>query len=185
MNRFVVITGLPGSGKSTVGAAVAEALALPLLDKDDILEALFEALGVGDANWRGRLSRAADEVLQRLAFRSRGAVIASWWQHPLSHIASGTSPSWLRSLPGEVIELHCKCSPRIAAERFFARQRHAGHLDSSKSEPEELAKFQQFASQGALGIGRVVEVNTEQQLELGALLNQLERSASREQTRRE
>lgn len=173
MKRFVIVTGLPASGKSTVGAAVAEALALPFLDKDDILEALFEALGVGDAQWRARLSRAADQVLQRLALRSQGAVIASWWQHPLSHVSSGTSPAWLGSLPGELIELHCGCDPRVAAERFFARRRHAGHLDASKSKPEELARFEQLASQGALGIGRVVEIDTEQQLDLRALLDEL------------
>ncbi len=174
MKRFVVVTGLPASGKSTVGACVAEALALPLLDKDQILEALFEALGVGDAQWRTRLSRAADEVLQGLAMRSQGAVIASWWQHPLSGLASGTSPGWLHSLPGEVIELHCKCSPHISVERFFARKRHVGHLDGSKSKLEELARFEQLAAHGALGVGRVVEVNTEQQLQLDALLYRLQ-----------
>ena len=101
MNRFVIVTGLPASGKSTVGRSVAEALGLPLLDKDEILEALFEALGVGDAPWRTRLSRAADQVLQRLALQSNGAVIASWWRHPLSRVSSGTSTDWLSSLPGE------------------------------------------------------------------------------------
>jgi len=173
MNRFLVVTGLPASGKSTVGKAVAEALALPFLDKDEILEALFEALGVGDAPWRARLSRAADQVLRRLALRSQGAVIASWWQHPLSPVSSGTSPSWLSSLPGELIELHCKCDPHVAVERFFARQRHAGHLDASKSKPEELVRFAQLASQGPLGIGRVIEINTGQELDLRALLDEL------------
>jgi len=42
------MTGLPASGKSTTGAALASALALPLLAKDDILEALFETASVGD-----------------------------------------------------------------------------------------------------------------------------------------
>jgi hypothetical protein len=172
-SRFLIVTGLPASGKSTVGAAVAAALALPFLDKDDILEALFESLGAGDAPWRSRLSRAADQVLRRLALRSQGAVIASWWQHPLSQVSSGTSPDWLSSLPGELIEVHCKCNPRVAAERFFARRRHAGHLDASKSKAEELARFEQFASHGALGMGRVVEVDTEQDLDLGALLDQI------------
>jgi hypothetical protein len=46
MNRFIVVTGLPASGKSTVGVTVARALGLSLFDKDEILEALFEALGV-------------------------------------------------------------------------------------------------------------------------------------------
>jgi len=40
MNRYIILTGLPASGKSTLGRAVAAALGLPMLDKDDILEAL-------------------------------------------------------------------------------------------------------------------------------------------------
>ena len=171
--RFLIVTGLPASGKTTVGAAVAEALALPFLDKDEILEMLLESLGAGDAPWRARLSRAADQVLQRLALRSQGAVIVSWWRHPLSRVSSGTSPSWLSALPGELIELHCRCDPHVAVERFFARQRHAGHLDASKSKPEELARFEELATHGALGIGRTIEINTERELDLCALLDQI------------
>ena len=171
MKCFVVVTGLPGSGKSTVGAAIGEALALSLLDKDEILEALFHALGVGDAQWRRQLSRAADQVLQRLALHSHGAVIASWWRHPLSQRESGTSITWLHSLPGELIEVHCECSPAIAVERFFARKRHAGHLDDLKSKAEELAKFAEAAANGPLGIGRVLQVSTEQPLDLEAILS--------------
>lgn len=172
-NRFIVVTGLPASGKSTVGAAVAAALGLPLFDKDDILEALFESLGMGDSQWRMRLSRAADEVLRRQALQSRGAVLTSWWRHPLSQVQSGTSPDWLGSLPGELIELHCRCKPETAAERFFARERHAGHFDGSKSHHEVLAEFERFAAHGPLGIGRAIEIDTELRLDLGALLRQL------------
>jgi hypothetical protein len=35
-----------------------------LLDKDDILEQLFESKGIGDAAWRRRLSRESDIVLK-------------------------------------------------------------------------------------------------------------------------
>jgi glucokinase len=37
MRLFVVVAGLPGSGKSTLARRIAAALALPLIDKDDIL----------------------------------------------------------------------------------------------------------------------------------------------------
>ncbi len=40
MPRFVVVTGLPASGKSTIARQLCAALALPLLDKDELLEAL-------------------------------------------------------------------------------------------------------------------------------------------------
>jgi predicted kinase len=62
--RFVVVSGLPGSGKTTVGRHLAAALDLPLLDKDAILEGLFERKGIGDTAWRRALSRESDSILQ-------------------------------------------------------------------------------------------------------------------------
>jgi hypothetical protein len=55
-----------------------------MLDKDEILEALFDSKGVGNAEWRAQLSRAADGTLQEKALRSHGSIIASWWRHPSS-----------------------------------------------------------------------------------------------------
>jgi 2-phospho-L-lactate transferase/gluconeogenesis factor (CofD/UPF0052 family) len=42
---FVLIGGIPGSGKSTLAVALAAELRLPLLAKDEIKEALMDALG--------------------------------------------------------------------------------------------------------------------------------------------
>ena len=39
------MSGLPGSGKTTVAQALAPLLKLPLFDKDAILEQLFETKG--------------------------------------------------------------------------------------------------------------------------------------------
>ena len=64
---YVVVTGLPGSGKSTVGLALHQSLSLTLIDKDDVLETLFNALGSPDLDAREALSRAADEVVFRMA----------------------------------------------------------------------------------------------------------------------
>jgi hypothetical protein len=174
MYQFIVVTGLPASGKSTVGAAVAGQLGLPMYDKDQILEGLFESLRVGDAQWRTRLSRIADDILQRQAMGSPGAVIASWWHHPQSLVESGTSTEWLASLPGTVTELYCSCSPQVALDRFVGRQRHAGHLDSTKPHSELRAQFEQSARHGPLGIGRLVTVYTGQPLELSAALQEID-----------
>src|SRR3954447_25374796 len=95
--RFVVISGLPGSGKTTLGRRLAHALSLPLLDKDEILEALFDSPGVGDSQWRNRLSRSADVVFQRLADQTSGAILASFWKHPQVSGESGTPTGWLQA----------------------------------------------------------------------------------------
>ena len=158
---LVVVSGLPASGKSTAGRAVAEALSLPLFDKDEILEALFESLGGGDAEWRFRQSRAADHVLRALVGASSGGVVVSWWKHPRTTTRSGTETAWLLSLPEKIVELHCTCSPEVAVNRFFARQRHLGHLDAEKSASAELEKFRLLAALGPLEVGPLVVCNTE------------------------
>jgi len=54
--RFIVVSGLPASGKSTLARQLAPAFGLPLYDKDDILAALFDMMGPVDADLRQRLS---------------------------------------------------------------------------------------------------------------------------------
>lgn len=161
MGRYVIVSGLPGSGKSTLARRLAPALGLPLLDKDDILEALFDSLGIGDADWRKRLSRSADEVLRRLATQMEGAILATWWRHPKAGGESGTPIEWLPSLPGKRVEVHCVCDPRVAAERFLGRTRHGGHLDSTKNSEGLVAGFERLAALGPLGVGTVVRASTD------------------------
>ncbi|GAA1260789.1 AAA family ATPase [Kitasatospora nipponensis] len=129
---FVIISGLPASGKSTLARALAERMSLPLIDKDEILEALYESLGIGDHGWRHRLSRASDDVLFALAARAPGAVLDNWWHHE-------TAPARLRELGGRLVEVFCDCDPAVAAERFQTRTRHPGHLDPQHT-PEQVAE---------------------------------------------
>ena len=169
MTRFVVVSGLPASGKTTLGRALAAAWALPFIDKDEILEPLFEREGTGgtsgiggtrDAPWRQRLSQAADAAFARQAQASGGAVLASWWRHPLSSAATGTPTEWLRRLPGSTMELHCECSAATAVARFMARVRHPGHLGGRWSAGDLLAHFERQAAFGALGVAPVARVET-------------------------
>jgi predicted kinase len=171
MPRFVVVTGLPGSGKSTIGRQLSTALMLPLLDKDDILEGLFDQSGIGDGAHRGALSREADRELARRTLYLPGAVLVSWWRHPASRIETGTPTGWLSSLKAPLVEIHCCCRPEVACERFFARTRHPGHLDQTRDRGEELARFRLFAAWGPIGLGPVVEVDTELPLEAGRLIH--------------
>jgi cytidylate kinase len=173
LRRFVVLSGLPASGKTTLGRRLAHALGLPLLDKDEILEALFDDLGVGDAEWRNRLSRSADVVLQRLADQSAGAVLASFWRHPQVTAESGTPTGWLSALPGKIVEVQCVCSPVVAAERFSTRKRHEGHLDRHRGRDELVADFVRLAALGPLGLGPRVLVDTGQAVDFDGVLCQV------------
>lgn len=170
MQRHIIMSGIPASGKSTVGQTIAAALGLAFLDKDQFLEAMFNSQGVGNAEWRRRLSRAADEILREKALCSGGAVITSWWRHPLSRVDSGTPVEWLAELPGVALELHCVCTAQVAARRFLSRKRHEGHLDHLKTRADVLANFQQQAAFGPLRVAPVVAVNTERSVEISVLI---------------
>jgi hypothetical protein len=164
---FVVLTGLPATGKTTLGRALSDSLHLPFMDKDDVLETLFDALGAESPDDRSRLSRASDAVLESMALASQGAVLASFWRRPRLSITSGTPSEWLTTLGSDaVVEVLCECDPAVAAERFALRQRHPGHFDHRFAEDELRSGFEQLANEGPLFGSSPVRVDTSGPVEL-------------------
>jgi len=163
---FVVISGLPGSGKTTLGRRLAPALNLPFIDKDDILERLFESKGVGDAAWRRVLSRESDVILERESTGSNGAILVSLWRVPGMPSDSGTPTDWLQTASHHVVNIHCACELEIAANRFLQRRRHPGHLDGDATAADVLASLRKLASLPALDIGARIDVDTSQEQNL-------------------
>lgn len=171
--RFVVVSGLPGSGKTTLARQLAPALGLPVFDKDSILEELFDSKGVGDAAWRRMLSRESDRELQARATASAGAILVSFWHQPGMPLDSGTPTLWLSELTEHLVNVHCVCSTEIAARRFLDRERHPGHLDGERSRQDTLNSLNAIASLQPPQIGRRIEVDTSREVGLASLVDQL------------
>jgi len=170
--RFVVVSGLPGSGKSSLGRELAPRLGVSLIDKDDFLEELFDRYATVDAELRYRLSRQADDDMQRVAEASTGAVVVSFWRREELSTSAGSPTGWLRSMPN-VIEVYCACSPSIAAGRVLARRRHQGHGDAYRSPDEIASQFAALAALGPLAIGEPVRVDTEIRVDVDAVIAEL------------
>jgi hypothetical protein len=64
---FVVVSGLAASGKTAVAEPLAAEVGIPLVPKDVIKEALFDAVGFGGWEWSKTLSRAADAAMVRVS----------------------------------------------------------------------------------------------------------------------
>jgi predicted kinase len=121
---LIVVSGAPGTGKSTIAAALAADLGWPLLALDTIKETLADVLGLGDEAWSGRLGDAAAEIIFRQAAQFQAAVAEGWWRGERRERA-------LREFAGAV-EVFCRCEPQIAAQRMRARLgagRHPIHRD--------------------------------------------------------
>ncbi len=168
----IVVSGLPASGKSTLGRQLAAALGVVLLDKDELLEALFDRPDNASTS-RSILSRRADADLQARAEGASASVLVSWWRHPLSSGDTGTQTDWLAELRPGAIEVHCACSASTAHARFHMRDRNRRHGDRDSSRWPIEAFIAQRAF-GALGLSRVLEVSTERAVDLDALVAQLQ-----------
>jgi adenylate kinase family enzyme len=179
MARYIIVTGIPASGKSTTAKMLAKLTNLTFLDKDEILETLFDTLRTGDAEWRSKLSREADRLLQERALSASGAVIVSWWCHPLSTRQSGTPIEWLSKLTGDSIEIYCVCDPAVAATRFQQRRRHEGHLDQNKVFTELVESFREQSQLGPLGIGHLIKVKTDREVDEQNLITEISSLTSR------
>ncbi|MFN3211948.1 MAG: AAA family ATPase [Henriciella sp.] len=138
------MTGLPGSGKSTLGRRLAAELGWPILDKDDFLEALFDSQGLGDEQWRRRLSIEADKQFEITALEQSNTVLVSHWR-PRGRTDTGTPVDWVNRHFQNTVEVYCACDPELATRRFVSRTRHPGHLDTTKSEEAILAWMHDLA----------------------------------------
>jgi shikimate kinase len=167
--QLIVVSGLAASGKTAVGRLLSDRLGMPLIDKDVILEALFDSLGCDDRDERYRLSRAGDEVLYALAASSRAAVLVNWWNHD-------TSPARLRAISSSLVEVFCDCPVEVAAARFAARRRHPGHLDQLRSpeEHEEGIRRMRETYRGPLRLSEpIVTVDTSRPLDLDSVVERV------------
>lgn len=116
---LIVVSGAPGTGKSTVATALGAALRFPVLSLDPIKEALADVLGAGGEDWSNQVGDAAAEVVFRLARTFRDAVAEGWWR--------GERRDRAHAEFAGAIEVFCHCDPGLAAGRSAARVGHGRH----------------------------------------------------------
>ncbi|HTV97110.1 MAG TPA: AAA family ATPase [Steroidobacteraceae bacterium] len=128
--KLLIILGTPASGKTTLARRLSAHLSWPLLCKDDIKEALFDALGQGDRAWSRRLSEASFATLARLALAQLSAgqscIVEGNWR-------ALHAPALEQVLLGgaaRAAQICCRAEPQEIVRRFTQRRRHAGHLDA-------------------------------------------------------
>jgi len=130
--RILLVTGLPGSGKTVLASLLARRYGVLLISKDLIKEPLLDVLGAGDAAHSKLLSDASFAVLAAVARQVLAAgveVILEGNFRPGEHeqmLAVGA--------PVRIVQVLCRIAEPARLARLAHRRqdpaRHAGHGDT-------------------------------------------------------
>lgn len=136
---LILISGPPGTGKTTLGEQIAQALGVPFINKDGIKELLFDTLGWKDREWSRQPGIASTALLFHLIERQLAAgqsLVAE------SAFSAEFDVPRLQRLQNcyhfQTLEVHCTAQMEVLLERFAQRaqsaERHPGHGEQGQTE---------------------------------------------------
>lgn len=174
---LVLINGLPGSGKTTLGHRLAGILGAAFLSKDTIKEALWASSG---NDWHERtLGGPAMDVAWALAQAAPASVVIdSWWFKPrdLAFAQAGVD----KVGADRVVEIWCQVPVELARARYANRGRAALHQDDRHLLSGDWDRWAEHAS--PLGLAPVVFVDTTGSVDYVVLAERLAAAGHGERT---
>ena len=165
---FVVVSGPPGSGKTTLATGIAQEIGLPLIAKDLIKETLMSVLAVPDVDTSKTIGLASVKVMFAVAAAASGGAVLE------SNFHRSVSQSDIETLPGLIIEVFCRCDREVALGRYRERSvhRHSGHFDDSRTDDE---LWNDEVNTPMEGKWPVLEVKTDRPVNVSTVIRDIER----------
>ncbi|MCY3956902.1 MAG: ATP-binding protein [Chloroflexi bacterium] len=155
---LILISGAPATGKTVLARRLAEALPVPVIERDAIKETLFDNLGVGDRAWSKKLGAASFALfyltVETILTAGRSVIAEAAFHRPYS-------TRWLSRVRErfdvEILELHCHADSATALRRYLNRtgtaDRHAGHDAGMSIEAQAREWRRQYPVYGPLTDG--------------------------------
>lgn len=177
---LVVVTGVPGAGKTGLATALADRLGCALLSLDEIKEEL--AVDAEDTPLDWLRYDAEAELVRRLEAFAGEAVVDIWIapRRDTERVRELMRPWW-----DDVVEVRCQVPGVVAAERYAAR--HRVTPPHAAPDADTLARIREAAEHPeSLGAPRTVVVDTTRPVEIGDVAAAVRReTAARPRVRRD
>ena len=161
---LIIVSRLPGSGKSTLSQQIAAHFSLPLIQKDMVKETLCDVLGCTTLSQSQLYGRASMVLLYQFAEvilkRGQSCIIESTF-HPA--LSTQDLLKLQQQCPFYPLQLHCQAESDVLAERVKHRwdsgERHRGHMEHLREFDPHLPLPQEYGQPLPLD-GYVIELNT-------------------------
>ncbi|MFW9906905.1 MAG: AAA family ATPase [Candidatus Thorarchaeota archaeon] len=179
---FIVISGPPASGKTTLGRKIARELYLPFYTKDDFKELIFDSLGWDDRNWSKGVGRASMNLLYLILEKNLAVGVPIVIETAFyREFESKRLTKIIKKFKAKPLQIYCYTNEKLLRRRFLERvvdgERHPGHGDISVAE-KEYSKIDIFDTYGILEIpGILIKLDTSDfnQINFSSILDRIKR----------
>jgi predicted kinase len=136
-SKLIIVTGLPGSGKTSIAQSLQHKLNMPLVSKDSIKEVLFDELGYFDREWSKKIGQASftlmDAQIKELLSRHISIIVEANFKPDFD---SKKFQKWIDTYNCSAVQIVCKANNQVLFDRFKQRalsnERHPGHDDANQ-----------------------------------------------------
>ena len=137
--KLIILAGMPATGKSTIAAHIQNHFGFPILEKDNIKEALFDTIGFEGYPAKRQLDEASNEILLRTISSMLKADNSLIVDNNFDEESAGKLKVLLEEHPVNCVTVFLYGDPQVLYERYYARdkakQRHLGHAMQTNYPP--------------------------------------------------
>ena len=133
VNLMIIVTGTSATGKTILSNKLASRFNLPLINKDEIKELLFDCLGIKDEEWSVQLGVASFELsylfVEKLCQTGKSFIVEGNFE---DKFATKIFSDLKAKYNYKILQLYCHASEGILYKRYIERdnsgKRHPGHI---------------------------------------------------------